>query len=86
MIFMKKRVFIRGEFIGERVTVLDRRQQAVAEGTVTWETKNMLHVGTPEKRFSKQAHNFVFHTDQGEMKIEGKAIMYRPEDRIKRCR
>ncbi len=78
--------FLRGEFIGNRVIVCDNRMKEIARGTVVWETRNMLHIGEPEKRFSKKGHSFIFETEQGRKVVEGRKILYRPEDRIKRLR
>ncbi|MBX8635660.1 MAG: ribonuclease P protein subunit [Thermoplasmata archaeon] len=83
---MKDREFLRGEFIGNSVIVCDNRMKEIAKGRVVWETKNMLHIGEPEKRFSKKGHSFIFETENGRTVVEGKKILYRPEDRIKRLR
>ncbi|MBX8637758.1 MAG: ribonuclease P protein subunit [Thermoplasmata archaeon] len=83
---MKDREFLRGEFIGNSVIVCDNRMKEIAKGRVVWETKNMLHIGEPEKRFSKKGHSFIFETGNGRTVVEGKKILYRPEDRIKRLR
>ncbi len=83
---MNAREFLRGEFIGRSVVVCDASMHPVAKGRVLWETKNMLHVGEQEKRFDKRTHNFIFETAEGPVTVEGKRIMFRPEDRIKRLR
>lgn len=83
---MKVKEFLRGEFIGNEVVVCNLRMLPVARGRVVWETKNMMHIGSPEKRFDKRTHNFIFETSEGRITVEGRKIMFRPEDRIKRLR
>lgn len=83
---MKLREFLRGEFIGNQVVVCDTSMTPVASGQVLWETKNMIHIGEPEKRFDKRSHNFIFETREGRITVEGRKIMFRPEDRIKRLK
>lgn len=86
MRYLRVKEFLRGEFIGNKVVVCDARMTPVASGMVTWETKNMIYVGSPEKRFDKRGHTFIFETDEGRVTVEGRRIMFRPEDRIKRLR
>jgi RNase P/RNase MRP subunit p29 len=76
--------FLRGEFIGRTVTVMDRQMHEVHRGTVMWETKNMLLVG--DKNYPKKSHYFIFETDGGSVRVDGSKIAYKPEDRIKRLR
>jgi ribonuclease P protein subunit POP4 len=83
---MKDRQFLRGEFIGNSVIVCDAGMKEIVRGRVVWETKNMMHIGEPEKRFSKKGHNFIFETEGGRTVVEGRKILYRPEDRIKRLK
>ena len=82
----KVKEFLRGEFIGCNVVVCESSLSTVASGRVIWETKNMMHIGNPEKRFDKRTHNFIFETVEGRITVEGRKIMFRPEDRIKRLR
>lgn len=83
---LKTREFLRGEFIGRQVVVCDAAMKPVAGGKIVWETKNMIHVGEQEKRFPKRSYNFIFKTEEGNITVQGKKIMFRPEDRIKRLR
>lgn len=75
---------LRGEFIGKHVRVLNKKMQQIAEGTVMWETRNMMQVGSA--KFEKKSHLFMFKTSSGEMEVDGARIAFRPEDRIKRLR
>lgn len=86
MINLNERGFLRGEFIGESVVVCDSSMKEMARGTVVWETKNMVHIGNPERKFSKKGHMFIFQTENGRAVVEGAKIAFRPEDRIKRLR
>ncbi len=83
---MKDTKFLRGEFIGEHVVVCDMAMHELARGTVVWETKNMIHLGNPERRFSKRGHTFIFKDGKERTVVDGSKIAYRPEDRIKRLR
>ncbi len=83
---MKEKEFLRSEFIGNSVIVCDSRMKEITRGTVVWETKHMLCIGEPEKRFSKKGHSFIFETEKGRTVVDGRKILYRPEDRIKRLR
>ncbi|MEM3851835.1 MAG: ribonuclease P protein subunit [Methanomassiliicoccales archaeon] len=80
------RDFMRSEFIGRDVKVLDKRGEEIASGCVTWETRNMIHVGDPPKKFEKRTHRFLFLTEEGEIVVDGSRIVFRPEERIKRLR
>jgi RNase P/RNase MRP subunit p29 len=86
VIALKDSRFLRSEFIGESVVVCDSRMNELARGTVVWETKNMIHIGDPERKFSKKGHVFIFQTESGRTVVDGAAIAFRPEDRIKRLR
>ncbi len=86
MIVLNVREFLRGEFIGSQVVVCDSSMAPLASGRVVWETKHMIHVGMPEKRFDKRSHNFIFESGGERITVEGRKIMFRPEDRIKRLR
>lgn len=51
-------------------------------GTVVDETKNMLVFETG-KHVAKNAHTFIFTLHNANVKVEGRKLMGRPEDRIK---
>ena len=73
--------FLKSEFIGKYVKVKNRN----AEGKVIDETKNSLLLKTErsKKRFLKENCIFEFILTDGNITIDGKSILMRPEERIK---
>lgn len=84
---MKAKRLIKGELIGLSVKVISSKNPANKglQGTVVDETKNTLVVKTAKgkKRLIKQ--NCVFELEVGKQRIrvEGKILAKRPEERIK---
>ena len=73
--------FLNNEFIGKYVKVKNKN----AEGKVIDETKNSLLLKTErnKKRFLKENCIFEFILTDGNITIDGKSILMRPEERIK---
>ncbi|MFH0928766.1 MAG: ribonuclease P protein component 1 [Candidatus Aenigmatarchaeota archaeon] len=79
---------IRHELIGLAVEVAEsaNKTHVGIKGLVVDETKNMLAIETKEglKRIQKKGSQFIFKIPDGKkVKVDGKRIMARPEDRIK---
>lgn len=76
------------EFIGLDVEVIKstRRELVGTKGRIVDETLNsfVIELGTKEKRIPKAQCVFRFHTDKGPVDIDGKQLVCRPEDRIKK--
>ena len=76
---------LKRELIGTRIEVIDSKNSKLIgiAGTIVDETRNMITVRTEEgtKRLIKEQITFTIN---GGAKIDGKDIIYRPEDRIKR--
>ena len=56
------------------------------KGKVIDETRNLLVIevaGGARKRFLKQNHTFTIAFDEGEVAVDGKRLVARPEERIK---
>lgn len=71
------------ELIGLEVKVDEHSDETVEglEGTVVDETKNMLVVDG--KKIQKEEGVFTFKLGDSEVRINGKLIAKRPEDRVK---
>jgi ribonuclease P protein subunit POP4 len=79
---------IRHELIGLQVEVAesDNVSQTGTKGLVVDETKNLLTIETSEglKKIQKKGSKFIFKIPDGKrVKVDGKRIVKRPEDRIK---
>lgn len=76
------------EFIGLEATVVDSKNKANIgiKGRIIDETKNMLVIETSKgkKRLMKGNITIVVVFDKKRIKIEGRLLVGRPEDRIKR--
>ncbi len=77
-------------FIGLTVEVINSHSRNLigAKGRIVDETKNLIVIESAdgkEKRLQKRACTFKFYLDDGTtFDIEGKEIMFRPEDRAKK--
>lgn len=71
------------ELIGLEVQVADHSDENIIgmKGTVVDETRNMLVIDG--KKVSKKDGAFIFELEDERVKIEGKLIHKRPEDRVK---
>jgi len=77
------------ELIGLEAKVVSstNKQLEGLSGKIIDESRNMLVIETPkgEKRLAKQDCVFSFHLPSGEwMRVDGKILLARPEDRIKK--
>jgi ribonuclease P protein subunit POP4 len=77
------------ELIGLDVRVVSKDQDLTGlEGRVVDETRNLLTIETRkgEKKVPKKGATFEFVIPDGRVEVEGDALLFRPEDRIKRAR
>ncbi|MFH1978500.1 MAG: ribonuclease P protein component 1 [Candidatus Aenigmatarchaeota archaeon] len=79
---------VRHELIGLEVRITDssNKKQIGLSGKVVDESRNLLTVETDkgEKKFAKEHCTFSFKVDSEWIKIEGKLLLARPEDRVKK--
>lgn len=84
---MKAKRLIKGELIGLGVKVISSKNQANdgLQGKVVDETKNTFVLKTVKgkKRLIKQNCVFEFEVGRKRVRIEGKILAKRPEERIK---
>ena len=83
------RNLIRHELIGLRVRIAKSKNpsQVGLKGKVIWETYSTLHIETKngEKIIPKDIATFVFTLpDKTKVEVDGKLLVGRPEDRIKK--
>jgi len=85
---IKLKDFIRHEFIDLEIEVVDSTNKSIisTKGKVVDETRNTLKIETSkgEKTFVKDQCTFLFHLGKDRIKVDGKVIVSRPEDRIKK--
>lgn len=78
---------VRHEFIGLKVKICSPEKSEIS-GKVVDETRNMLVVEVEKsvKRFPKEGNVFRFYLPQAKkwVIVDGKIIISRPEDRIKK--
>ena len=85
---MKDKVidFLRGEFIGKKVEIVDSKNKDLVgiKGKIVDETKNMFEIESKKatKKIQKKICRFKFLPEK--IVVDGKIINYRPEDRISR--
>lgn len=76
--------FLRGEFIGKEVEIVDSKNKDLVglKGRIVDETKNMFEIETRRgvKKVQKEICKFKF-VKEGII-VEGKIINFRPEDRL----
>lgn len=87
---MKRRDFMKQEFIGLNVEVIGSAHPGYRDisGIVVDETRNTLtiEVNGREKMIPKPGNDFQFTFQGKKIAIKGDEIRHRPEDRIKKCR
>mgnify|MGYP000274074016 CR=1 FL=1 len=81
--------FVRGEFIGTAVKIVDSKNpsQKGITGKVVDETRQMIIIKTDKgvKNFAKDQCIFSFQLPSGEwIRVNGKLLVARPEDRVKK--
>jgi ribonuclease P protein subunit POP4 len=79
---------VRHELIGLPVEIVDssNKFQIGIEGRIVDETKNLLVIETKDelKKIQKKNSSFIFKIPSGKkVKVEGRMLIARPEDRIK---
>lgn len=75
------------ELIGLEIEVLDDSNPYTRyfKGTIVDESENTLTIESDKKiKIAKKEAMFLFKLDGETVKIEGKALLGRPEDRVKR--
>ncbi len=84
---MNAEKLVKGELIGLSAKVISSKNAANTglQGTVVDETKNMLVIQTSDGKKKLIKQNCVFELDAGNEKIrvEGRILAKRPEERIK---
>ena len=80
---------VRHELIGLKVKVVDssNKKNIGISGKVVDETRNVIIIEKAkgkEVKLAKEYNVFVFVLDRKKVKIEGKLLVGRPEDRIKK--
>ena len=88
---VNKQNLLRHELIGLSVEVADSSDQNLVgkNGTVVDETQNTIAIEEDGEVKSLQKSAVVLRVtlpDGGEMQVDGKKLVARPEDRIKKCR
>ncbi len=88
---VNKQNLLRHELIGLPVEVADSSDQNLVgkKGTVVDETQNTISIEEDDEIKSLQKSAVVLRVtlpDGGEMQVDGKKLVARPEDRIKKCR
>ena len=85
---MKKRDILKYEFIGTEAEVVDARNKANIgiKGKVVDETKNTFVIETEKgmKRVIKQNAVFEFRLGKRRVRIDGRLLVGRPEERLKK--
>jgi len=83
---IKKDNLLFNELLGLEVECYDLNGKKIYEGIVYNETKNTLEIKLENeiKKFLKSSHYFVFKINDEKVKIYGKMLLGRPEDRIKK--
>jgi ribonuclease P protein subunit POP4 len=87
---MRKRDFMRLEFIGLEVEVVESHHPGYLQvsGRVVDETKNTLTISSKGKEVvvPKRSNTFQFTWGSERIAVPGAEIQHRPEDRIKKIR
>ena len=87
---MNEKNLAKEEFIGQNVKIVDCTDPnwKGQSGLIVDETKNTFLIKTTHgnKKIAKKTAMFEFKTNDEKIIIDGKKIVYRPEDRIKKVR
>jgi len=85
---MQKREAMKAEFIGSYMEVIDSKNKSLIgiKGKVIDETKNTFTIKTKEKMKKIAKNQVVLKVDflSGEVEIDGKLLVGRSEDRLKK--
>ena len=81
---MKKQDILMGELIGKQIKVIKStsKEQTGKTGKIIDETLKTIIIETPEKEVKLPKKDCTFLIEG--IEIQGKEILYRPEDRIKK--
>ena len=78
----------RHELIGleAKISGASNKSQNKIKGLITEETRNTLTInyGKKEMTVSKDGASFIFNLGDTSVEVEGKALIGRPEDRVKK--
>ncbi len=78
----------RHELIGldARISGANNKSQNRIKGLITAETRNTLTIshGKKEKTVAKEGASFIFNLGDTSVEVEGKTLIGRPEDRVKK--
>ncbi len=78
----------RHELIGldARISGANNKSQNRIKGLITAETRNTLTIsrGKKEKIVAKDSTSFIFNLGDTSVEVEGKTLIGRPEDRVKK--
>jgi len=78
----------RYELIGldARISGANNKSQNRIKGLITAETRNTLTIscGKKEKTVAKESASFIFNLGDTSVEVEGKTLIGRPEDRVKK--
>ena len=82
---MKLNDVIKYEFIGEKLEVIESKNKDLVgvKGKVINETRNMIELDNGKKLIKDQSV-FDIHLDGKVFRIDGKLLVGRPEDRLKK--
>lgn len=87
---MTPKNLVKHEIIGLTIRVIKSTdpEKAGLCGTVDDETKNIIHIKTKTgvKKVPKGESTFLFTTPNGEVEVDGKKLIAKPEDRIKKSK
>jgi len=82
---LKKENLIAHEILGMEVHVLNKEGKEIGSGIIYNETRETIEVKSKDvKKFIKRNHDFIFIIGGEKVKIKGKYLIGRPEERIKR--
>ena len=79
------RKLLKGELVGRTTQAMSREGKPHLEGKIIDETKNTFVIQTANgrKRLVKARYVFEFAVDEKQVRIDGKLLEKRPEERIK---
>ena len=81
---------LKSEFIGKNIKIIESQNKTLigVKGEIVDETKNSFVVKTASgnKMLLKSQITFIVFLDGKEIKIDGKKLCFRPEERVKKIR
>jgi ribonuclease P protein subunit POP4 len=85
---MRKREVVKAEFIGSDVEIIESKNKSLIglKGKIVDETRNMFIVKCKEKmkKILKDQVRLKIDLPEGEIEVDGKLLVGRPEDRLKK--